>query len=70
MGKPSRIPRKSPMEWVRDQENWIAEHGGDEAGYVARYGSKNDPGHYGDGGEAIYAADFNALQEFRRQAGL
>jgi hypothetical protein len=28
---------------------------------VARYGSKDDPEHYGDGREAIYAADMGEL---------
>ena len=49
-----------------DQEEWVASHGGCEAAYVARYGSVNDAVHYGDGGEAIYAADMAALNKARR----
>lgn len=47
---------------IEDQIKWIEDHGGDEAGYVRRYGSRNDPNHYGDGGEAIFAADNTAFQ--------
>jgi hypothetical protein len=47
---------------VRDERAWIEEHGGNEAGYVIRYGSRVDPDHYGNGGEAIYAADVAALE--------
>ena len=49
------------QQQINDQARWIDEHGGDLAGYVARYGSSGDPKHYGDGGEAIFAADYNAL---------
>jgi hypothetical protein len=42
---------------LAEQVQWIAEHGRDRAGYVARYGAKNDPYRYGDGGDAIYDAD-------------
>ena len=43
------------------ERKWIYEHGGNLTGYIARYGSVDDPKHYGDGGEAIYAADMAAL---------
>ncbi len=46
---------------LADQEDWIKEHGGDESGYVARYGSA-DGNHYGNGGEAIYRSDMRRLQ--------
>jgi len=49
---------------IAAQKQWIKEHGGDLAGYVERYGSKDDPEHYGDGGELIYAADVAALAKF------
>lgn len=49
------------LEALEDQREWVVEHGGNLAGYVARYGSKEDPEHYGDGGEAIYEADKAAL---------
>jgi hypothetical protein len=48
------------------QRQWIAEHGGTLAGYIERYGSKDDPQHDGDGGEAIYAADVAALVNLER----
>lgn len=50
-----------------DQRRWIAEHGGNLAGYVERYGSKDDPDHYGDGGEAIYEADIAALRRYQQR---
>ena len=40
-----------------DQLAWVKDHGETLAGYVKRYGSAADANHYGDGGEAIYAAD-------------
>lgn len=55
------MARKTLDEAIREQQNWINEHGANEAGYVARYGSVHDAEHYGDGGEAIYAADKAAL---------
>lgn len=42
---------------IHEQTEWIAEHGGSLMGYIARYGSVHDATHYGNGGEAIYAAD-------------
>jgi hypothetical protein len=48
------------------QEEWVAEHGGNEAAYVRRYGSVNDEVHYGNGGEAIYAADKAELDKCRK----
>lgn len=47
---------------LTSQRQWIEDHGGSESGYIARYGSVSDPQHYGDGGEAIWAADSAALQ--------
>jgi hypothetical protein len=44
-----------------DKLHWVYEHGGTLAGYIQRYGSKDDPEHYGEGGEAIYAADIAEL---------
>lgn len=46
---------------VAIERKWIAEHGGNLAGYVLRYGSAHDVDRYGDGGEAIYEADLAAL---------
>lgn len=60
------MPRPCPHEMsVTAQQQWINEHGGSLSGYLARYGSKDDPQHFGHGGEAIYAADVAELQ--RRQ---
>ena len=58
--------RKSLAQQIAEQRDWIAEHGGSLAGYVERYGSKDDPKHYGDGGELIYAADVGALRRLER----
>jgi hypothetical protein len=59
------------LGWLRRQieaqREWIAEHGGDEAGYVFHYGSKDSPSHYGDGGEAIYEADRGELTRLEEQ---
>jgi hypothetical protein len=57
-----RIEKKSLGQQIAEQQDWIAAHGGDLIGYVARYGSKDDAQHYGDGGELIYAADLAALR--------
>ena len=43
------------------QRKWYADHGGCEAAYITRYGDKDDPKRYGNGGQAIYAADKRAL---------
>ena len=45
---------------IAAQRRWIEEHGGDRAGYIARYGQGE--GQLGDGGSAIYAADKAELQ--------
>jgi hypothetical protein len=57
-----RPARKSRAELIADQRDWIESHGGSLAGYVERYGSADDPKHFGDGGELIYAADIAALR--------
>lgn len=49
--------RETLIRQVAEQRRWIEQHGGDRAGYVARYGRASDPLHYGEGGEAIYEAD-------------
>ena len=58
------------MRYVEEQRAWMREHGWSRAGYIARYGSVNDPEHYGAGGEAIYAADREALDRLEEAAGL
>ena len=45
------------------QYKWFDDRGGCKAAYVERYGSVDDPDHYGDGGEAIYEADVAALRQ-------
>ena len=50
---------------ILDQEQWIESCGGTLAGYVARYGAADDPGRYGNGGEAIYEADVAYLEELK-----
>lgn len=50
------------QEAVREQTEWMARCGGTLAGYVAKYGSASDAEHSGDGGEAIYAADYRELE--------
>lgn len=54
--------REYAIKMVEEQHDWIAAHGGDIGGYVARYGSVTDPDHVGDGGEAIYSADIQRLR--------
>ena len=63
-----RTARKAAaLRRLQEQRDWIAAHGSDFAGYVARYGSADDPDHYGDGGEAIYEADRSALRELEEK---
>jgi hypothetical protein len=63
--------RQSKREFLEreleSQRVWVREHGGDLAGYVLRYGSKDDPEHYGDGGEAIFAADSAHLRDLEEK---
>lgn len=65
------MPRESKVQLytrlVHEQQKWIAEHGGDLAGYVENYGSANDPNKSGNGGEAIFSADNNALLEYENK---
>lgn len=57
-----RIVQRQPLSyWITEQREWIDKCGGNFAGYVARYGRAANPHHYGDGAEAIYAADVNEL---------
>ena len=58
------VERTSPLtiaELIEQQRHWIEEHGSNIAGYVVRYGSRMDEEYYGEGGEAIYAADIAEL---------
>jgi hypothetical protein len=47
---------------LREQRKWMVFCGDNRAGYIIRYGSRYDPIHSGDGGEAIYAADHGELK--------
>ena len=44
------------------ERKWFDDHGGCISAYVERYGSADDPDHYGSGGELIFAADKHALE--------
>lgn len=57
-----RTKLESARYWLAEERKFFAEHGGCLSAYITRYGSKDDPDHYGDGGEAIYAADRDALR--------
>ena len=69
-----KAPRYGSVEYwrnaVAEQVAWMEKCGGNLAGYVEKYGSKDDPEHSGNGGEAIYQADYNHLdyvtQRFNR----
>jgi hypothetical protein len=54
---------------INEQRTWIEQCGGTLAGYVARYGSRDDAKHSGHGGEAIYSADMEELRRRERNAG-
>lgn len=54
-------PMDKLLKEIADQIDWIEGHGRTEAGYIQRYGSAESPQKFGDGGEAIYAADVGAL---------
>lgn len=56
-----RFSQEQIDERVKAQREWMDEVGGDLSGYVKRYGSASDPIHHGDGGEAIFMADYNHL---------
>jgi hypothetical protein len=62
--------RERYKKYLREEERFIQENGGDLAGYIAKYGRASDPSHSGDGAEAIYAADMAALEHLRRHAGV
>ena len=56
---------------IAEQRRWIEEHGDSLSGYIARYGSAKVRdgihGYVGDGGEAIYAADWAELDKLQRE---
>jgi hypothetical protein len=53
---------------VAEQREWIRLHGDTRAAYRLQYGVAGDPDCYGDGGDAIFEADYNELR--KRQAVL
>ena len=53
--------RTKLVDAIEQQRKWIDDCGGTLAGYIKRYGSKDDPDKYGYGGEAIYNADMAEL---------
>jgi len=58
------IGRQSAEFWIKQrdsQRKWFRDHGSSLYAYVERYGSIDDKEYYGDGGEAIYKADKDAL---------
>jgi hypothetical protein len=55
------MTRKPISQHIAEQRAWIERCGGSLYGYIQHYGSKEQPAHYGDGGEAIYAADTGHL---------
>lgn len=64
----TRTPLRGRALWeklVREQEEWIGEHGDNLVGYIENYA-----GRYGRSIEiatAIYEADTSALAEYRRR---
>lgn len=69
MGDNQLVRRGKLLRRIAEQEEWIRGCGGTLSGYVARYGSRRDEEHAGDGGEAIFAADKAALDELLAQLG-
>lgn len=59
--------RSKLIRLIAEQRKWIEEHGENLAGYVARYGSTDEPEHHGDGGEAIFHADRMELVRLEKQ---
>jgi hypothetical protein len=60
MSKSIAQQRADLQRRIHEQRRWIEDHGGDRAGYIARYGPHpaiRAGNVYGDGGAAIYAAD-------------
>lgn len=62
------VRRERAVARYTEERKWMEEHGETREAYILRYGSKNDPEHYGDGGEAIFAADKAALDKAEAEA--
>lgn len=63
-----RLKTKTPEQLLAEQILWMQKCGGNLAGYVAHYGSESDPEHYGNGGEAIYNADYAEYERLLNRA--
>jgi hypothetical protein len=64
----TRKPLRGRALWeklVREQEEWITEHGGSLAGYVENYAGRH--GQSTESATAIYEADTAALAEYKRR---
>ena len=64
----TREPLRGRALWkklVREQEEWIAEHGGNLAGYVESYAGCH--GRSIETATAIYEADTAALADYKRR---
>lgn len=59
-----RMTLAGAIYWLAKQREWIDHCGGDLQGYIANYGSVDDPEHSGDGAEPIYAADMAQLATY------
>jgi hypothetical protein len=69
MATPAMIQRRTrAIARLTEERRWMSEHGDNLGAYILRYGSKNDPEHYGNGGEAIYAADKAKMDEAEAEA--
>jgi len=68
MSTATRKPLRGRALWqkrAREQEEWLAEHGGHLAGYVANYHGQH--GRSVENAIAIYEADTAALAECKRR---
>ncbi len=54
--------RKALLELVISQQQWVAEHGVDLAGYIDRY--RGQHGRSIENATAIYQADIDALKDY------
>jgi len=64
----TRKPLRGRALWeklVREQEEWIAEHGGNLVGYVENYAGRH--GRSIENATAIYEADTAALADYKRR---
>jgi hypothetical protein len=59
---------ESALYWLDQERKWVDKCGPTRSDYIARYGSKDDADHLGDGGEAIYDADMRALDRAEQRA--